>query len=229
VKTRGLLIVLPAFAALLVSGSPATAAGHRPLTASERRQINETMDIFVNHAVKREGVDAAYDVVTPRFRLGMSRKEWDKGSLPGFPYPAAGNTFHGWTVQYLTGNELGIHIILMPRKGSGYGAAAIPMTLRRIHGRWLVDNMVPGAFFAPEGKPARVVGTNDFLPGPGNGDSTQRLDRPQGVSSNYVFIPLIAFGLLVVILLTAAYVGGFRNVRGRRSLPPLPRRSRSRA
>jgi hypothetical protein len=184
------------------------------------------MDAFVNHAVKRQDVGAAWNVVTPNFRLGESRKEWDSGNIQGFPYPAAGHVFHGWTVQYLEGNELGIQLILMPRKGATVGAAATLFTLKRIHGRWLVDSMVPGAFFAPAGKPARVVGTNDFQ-AQNNGSSTPRLNNA-GVSSSFAYIPLAVFGALVLVLLSVAVFGGFRWRKSRRGLPPLPERLRSR-
>jgi hypothetical protein len=226
VKARGLLTVLCALVAVLALGSSVAAAGEGGLSAAERHQIDATINSFVNHAVKRKNVGASYDDVTPRYRLGLTRAEWAKGSLPVFPYPARGTKF-GWTVQYRTGNELGIQLILMPRKGATVGAVALPTTLKLIHGRWLIDSMVPGAFFAPEGKPARVVGTNDFMPGPGNTSNTPRLSTP-GVSSNYAYIPFILFGLLVVVLFTLAAFGAFRYRRGRGGkLPPLPRRSRS--
>ena len=117
-KTRGPLLLL---VALLALGAASPAAARRQLTARERHQINATLDAFVNHAVKRQDVAKSYDTVTPAFRGGMTRKEWAKGQIPVFPYPAAGTKFHGWTVQYLTGKELGIQLILMPRKGSDVG------------------------------------------------------------------------------------------------------------
>lgn len=220
-------------AALLAVGLlPATASAsanqHRALTPAERRQINATMDAFVNHAVKRQNVDKAWNAVTPNFRLGETRKEWDTGNIQGFPYPAAGHTFHGWTVNSLEGNELGIQLILMPRKGATVGAAATLFTLRKIHGRWLVDSMVPGAFFAPEGKPARVVGTNDFqAQSNGSSSSTPRLPTAS-VNSNLAFVPIAVFGGIVLVLLAAALIGGFRWRKGRHGLPPLPERMRTR-
>jgi hypothetical protein len=207
-------------------GLPATASAGQQLTAAERAQINATMDSFVNHVVKRQNIDAGYNSVTPEFRLGMSRKEWDKGDLPGFPYPAAGKTFHGWVVTYRNGNELGIEIVLQPQKGSGVGAGTFPMTLKKINGRWLVDSIVPGAFFAPEGKKARVVGTNDFQAqgdgGSGGGIGTQR------VPADFAYVPFAIFGVIVLILVGAALIGGFRWRKARGGLPPLPERMRTR-
>jgi hypothetical protein len=209
---------------LLLLGVPATASAARQrLRASERQQINATLDSFVNHVVRRQNVDAGYDSVTPSFRLGMSRKEWDKGNLPGFPYPAAS---HGWIVTYRNGNELGIEMVIQPQKGSGYGAGSFPITLKKIHGRWLVDSMVPGAFFAPAGKKARVVGTNDFQAqgdsSGGGGIGTQR------VPADFAYVPFAIFGGIVLILLSAALIGGFRWRRSRDGLPPLPERMRTR-
>lgn len=220
--------VLCALVGALALASSAAAAGGGGLTAAERHQIDATINSFVNHAVKREDVGASYDDVTPRYRLGMTRAEWAKGSLPVFPYPARGTKF-GWTVQYRTGNELGIQLILQPRKGATVGAAALPTTLRLVHGRWLIDSMVPGAFFAPEGKPPRVVGTNDFLPGPGNTSNDARVDKTKGVSADFAYVPFMLFGLMALVLITLTLVGSVRYRRGRGVLPPLPRRSRSRA
>ena len=223
-KTRGLFI---AAAALLLFGLPATAsaAGGGRLTVSERRQIDATLNSFVNHVVKRQDVDAGYDTVTPGFRLGMTRQQWDNGNVAGFPFPAAGKT-HGWIVTYRNGNELGIEMVLQPRKGSGVGAGSFPMTMKRIHGRWLVDTMVPGAFFAPEGKKARVVGTNDFQAqgdgGSGGGIGTQR------VPADFAYVPFAVFGAIALILVGAALIGGFRWRKVRSGLPPLPERMRTR-
>jgi hypothetical protein len=224
VKTRGLF--LAAVVALLL-GLPATASAGRQLTAAERAQINATMDSFVNHVVKRQNIDAGYNSVTPEFRLGMSRKEWDRGDLPGFPYPAAGHTFHGWVVTYRNGNnELGIEIVLQPQKGSGVGAGSFPMTLKKINGRWLVDSIVPGAFFAPEGKKARVVGTNDFqAQGDGSGGGGIGTQR---VPADFAYVPFAIFGVIALILVGAALIGGFRWRRARSGLPPLPERMRTR-
>ena len=54
---------------------------------SDREAINETLDVFVNHAVKRRGIAASYDVVTPTMRGGMTRKQWSRGIDSGLPVP----------------------------------------------------------------------------------------------------------------------------------------------
>ncbi len=93
----------------------ATPAGARDrLSAADRAAINATLDVLVNHAVKRKDVGRSYDVVTPVMRAGMTRAQWSRGSIPVYPYPAAGRRFHEWTVQYRTKDEIALELILAP-------------------------------------------------------------------------------------------------------------------
>jgi hypothetical protein len=227
VKTRGLLLALITLLALVAAASAAARA--RPLTAAERASINHALDVFVNHAVKRQNVGASYWVVTPNLRGGMTRKMWSGGSLPVYPYPARGTTFHDWTFQYRNGNELGIQLFLMPRRGSKYGAIAWLMTLTKLHGHWLVDSFLPGATFAPEGKQARVIGTNDFTPGTG-GDALPRSDHGR-ISGDWALIPFAVLALAFLMLAGWAVLAGIRHRLARQegnALPPLPRGGRRR-
>src|SRR5215218_10553689 len=100
---RGLAIVMASVAALAAAG-PAAAKEPR-VSPADRAAINATLDVFVNHAVKRKDVAKSYDVVTPALRGGMTRAQWTKGSIPVYPYPAAGRRFHKWTIQYRTKDE----------------------------------------------------------------------------------------------------------------------------
>jgi hypothetical protein len=218
-----LLVALPA---LLLSAPAANAAGISP---ANRRAINATLDTFVNHAVKRQDVGAAYFVVTPNLRNGMSLKEWKKGDIPAYPYPARGTTFHQWTFSYRDGNELGINLMLMPRKGSKLGPYAFEVSLIHQGRRWLVDTFQPQATFAPtDAKTAKVTAVSDFAPGqPAEGEA-----GPTHISSKWAFVPFILLGVLLVVLAGAALVATTRNRRvmgtARNTLPPIPERFRSR-
>src|SRR6266496_2339310 len=155
-------------AALAVTGT-ATAAKRYHLAPSDRKAINATIDTFVNHAVKRQDVGASYDVVTAELRGGMSRKQWSRGSIPVYPYPAAGHEFRGWTIQYRTSEEVAIELLLSPRsnlKGK-LGQFMFHVYLHPAHGRWLVVSFMPAATFAPVGKPPVVQAAADFLANPG--------------------------------------------------------------
>jgi len=225
------LAALAGVIAALTAAAPAMAAGPH-LAPSDRRAINATLDVFVNHAVKRHDPGAAFGVVTPSLRGGMSRSQWAHGDIPVYPYPAAGRHFHQWTIQYRTSDELAIELILSPtaRHRAELGQILFNVYLHPGHGRWFVDSFMPGATFAPVGKPAVVQAAKDFTANP----SAQTYNRPgQGtgtgraqVSSDYIFVPFAVIGLLLTGL---AGWGVIRWVRARRldvpaarALPPSP-------
>ena len=210
----------------LVLGVPAALAAR--LTHADRVAINATLDTFVNHAVKRQDPGASYFVVTPDLRNGMSLKAWSSGSIPAYPYPARGTKFHDWTFSYRDGNELGIGLLLMPRRGSKLGPYQFSVILIRHGRRWLVDQFQPVATFTPtNAKRAKVTAVSDFGPAgqPAEGDV-----GPTHVSSKYAFVPFALLGVFVVGLAAFALVTTVRNRRligsERGKLPAFPERFR---
>jgi hypothetical protein len=227
------LTVLSACLATLVVASPATAAKPR-LAPSDRAAVNATLDVFVNHAVKREDAGASYDVVTPNLRGGMSRKAWAHGTIPVYPYPAKGNEFHSWTIQYRNSEELAIELLLSPRasKADKLGQILFHVYLQPAHGRWLVDSFMPGATFAPAGKPAIVQAAADFTATP-SGSNYNRSSKvtgrtgPRQISAVYAVVPFGVIGLLLLGLAGWGITAHIRNrhLRGpREGLPPGPAR-----
>ena len=159
--------ILVACTAALAFAAPALAAPPH-LAPSDRAAVNKTLDIFVNHAVKRHNPAAAYDVLTPTMKAGMSRQQWSSGDIPVYPYPAAGQKFHGWTIQYRTRDELALELILSPtaKHQATLGQILFHVYLHPAHGKWLVDSFMPGATFAPIGKPGVVQAARDFQANP---------------------------------------------------------------
>jgi hypothetical protein len=222
-------VVVAAAALGLALAAPAAAAPR--LTAADRASINATLDVFVNHAVKRENPAAAYDVVAPELKAGTSRKAWAKGDIPVYPFPAQGHTFHGWNVLYVTRQEVGASLQLMPRPHSEVGPIIFHVYLRPVHGRWLVDSFMPVATLAPlDAKKTKVRAVTDFSPqaqGDGAGGGRGR------ISGIYLVAPFAVVGLVLLGLAGWGLraVVRDRRLRGprRQSLPPLPpRRVRSR-
>lgn len=225
------VLVAAALTVLAVANS-ATAAKAPHVSPSDRAAINATLDIFVNHAVKRHDPGAAFDVVTPAMRGGMTRKQWAGGSIPVYPYPAAGQHFHQWTIQYRTSNELAIELLLSPRPSSRgkLGQFLFHVYLQPSHGRWLVDSFMPGATFAPIGKPAVVQAAADFTATPGgstyNRPSGKGRTGPRQVSAVYAIVPFTVIGLLLLGLAGWGVWATIRNrrlARPREGLPPGPR------
>lgn len=203
--------------------APAAAAAPR-LTPADRAAINRTIDDFVNHAVKRADTAAAYDSVAPELRPGITRKQWARGDIPVYPFPARGQ-HHPWNVLYVTRQEVGLELELIPRARSKVGPIIFHIYLRPVRGgRWLVDSFMPVATLAPLGaKKSKVLSVRDFSPG-AQGDG--RSASPGQINRIYIVAPFVAIALFLVGL--AAWGTG-RAVRNRRlqgprggTLPPLP-------
>jgi hypothetical protein len=205
------------FALALGHAMPASAAR---LTAADRQQISASIDAFVNHAVKRRDVGAAYGVVDSQLRAGMSRTEWAKGDIGVYPYPARG-LHHPWTLDYIEGNEVGAELMLQPPlSNSRVGPIMFKIYVDRVGDRWLIDSFMPVATFAPlNAHKTKVRALNDFSPRSG-GDSSAPTGRGR-ISSAYLVIP---FGLLGAAVLGALGWGLTRAIRSRprrEALPPL--------
>jgi hypothetical protein len=225
---RGLAILLACVGALVA----ATSGGAKDrLSAADRASINATLDVLVNHAVKRKDVGKSYDIVTPTLRAGMTRAQWSRGEIPVYPYPAAGRRFHDWTVQYRTKDEIALELILAPnaRNKKKLGQILFHVYLQPKDGRWLVDSFMPGATFAPEGEAPVVQAAGDFQATPGgqtyNRPGAERKSAPPRIGSRYIFIPFAVLGLLLAGLAGWAIVGKIRYARlvaaARQDLPPL--------
>lgn len=215
-RNLGLILVVAALAGSALA-APAAGAGHR-LSAYDRRAINHTLDVLVNNGVKRHHVMAAYGIVTPELRAGMTRKEWASGSIPIYPYPARGATFHSWTIKYVTPDEVAVELMLMPRKSATVGPILFDVYLQPHHGKWLVDSFMPVATFAPLNAKPKVRALNDFMPGPLHLEPTAK----GKISSVYMWIPFGVIGAALLALAVAFVFGGARYRPRGGALPPLP-------
>jgi hypothetical protein len=216
--------VLAAAIVALAFAAPAAAAPK--LTPAERAAITRSIDVFVNHAVKRSNPAAAFEVVAPEMRPAMTRKEWARGDLPVYPFPARGTT-HPWNILYVTREEVGLELQLMPRAGSKEGPIIFHIYLRPAGKRWLVDSFMPVATLAPlDAKRTKVRSVRDYSPQNAGGVSVGG-GGPHRLSSIWIALP---FGLIGAVLVGFAVWGLVRVVRNRRlqsprggALPPLPR------
>ncbi|HVD12737.1 MAG TPA: hypothetical protein VNB46_05820 [Gaiellaceae bacterium] len=216
--------VLAVAVVALALAAPAGAAPR--LTTADRAAITRTIDVFVNHAVKRVDTATAYDVVAPEMRPGISRGQWARGDIPVYPFPARGIT-HPWNVLYITRAEIGLELQLIPRAGAKVGPIIFHIYLRPARGgRWLVDSFMPVATLAPLGaKKSKVLSVRDFSPG-AQGDG--RSAAPGQISRIYLAAP---FAVIALLLVGLGGWGVVRAIQGRRlqgprggTLPPLPPR-----
>jgi hypothetical protein len=201
-------LVVTAILAFIITGS----AGAARVPQAERDAINRTLDQFVNTAVKRHDVDAAWNLVTPELRAGISRSDWDKGNVPVIPYPARGTTFHDWTVDFASAKEVDLELMIGKSKTDSIQFSG---TMKKLHGRWLVDSLNPNATFSGGGT---VVGTHDFTAPSGAGDST----GVTKLGSSWIAIPVVLFGGAILCALGFFAFIWLRNRRAYRRAEVRP-------
>ena len=212
-------VFLGALIGALTIVGPAGAATPK-LSPADRAQVNQTLDVFVNHAVKRHHPERAYGVITPALKGGMTRAQWAHGDIGVYPYPAAGKKFHQWTIQYRTKDELSVELILAPtaKYRAKLGQILFNVYLHPSHGKWLVDSFMPGATFAPIGKPGVVQAARDFTANPSaqtynRGGKSQSPIGAARVSAKWAVVP---FAIILLLLLGLAGRGVVENLRFRR-------------
>lgn len=195
-----------------------------PLTARDRREINALLDRFVPAAVARRDPAAAWDLVTSTLHSGTTRAQWATGQIPVSPFDVGGTTFHGWTVVTSYPRDVTLDLTLLPRNPKD-GPGAFTVYLKRVRGRWLVDEFYRRTSYAPAGTPTA----------PSTSTAPAHRQAPEGskgrLSPIWFLVPL---GLLSLIVLVPLIVFGkgwlddkrverrHRNELGRQ-LPPLPR------
>jgi hypothetical protein len=198
--------------AALILAAPAAAG----LAPADRAAINRTLDAFVKTAVRRENVAASYDLVTPQLRGGETRRQWTTGDIPVYPFPARGTSWHGWTLDYALRNEVAFELVLQPRRGSKEDPISFSASVRRVHGRWLVDSFYPAAIYVT--KESRVIGPRDFGPAPVTPAAGE-----SALGAAWIAVPA-ALGAL--ILLVPLGFLAFNAVRHRRRRPAPEERER---
>ena len=219
-------VVVAAALALAFAGTASAAPPH--LTKAERAGINKTVDMVVNYGAKRVNVMRSYKWVTPEMRSGITRKQWKEGTLPIYPFPAQGTTFHHWSLKWISDGTLGIELLLMPTLKNKFdvGPIIFDLYLRPSGKRWLLDGFMPAATLAPvNAKKTKVRSVADFSPQPAQAGAAPQRGK---INPDWLWFPFAALGGAFVVLAGVALVKSRRGKRfmprGRQSLPPLPPR-----
>jgi hypothetical protein len=198
----------------------------RRLTTSDRRAINQTLDVVVSDGVARRDVARSYDFTTATLHDGSSRRQWATGAVGLYPFPAAGQAFHSWILKESTTDGVWLQLLLKPHRGAKVGPILFDVQVQRRHGKWLLNSFVPAATFAPlDSKKPRVRAVADFSPArKGDGAAVSGKSR---ISQKWAIFPFVAFGVLLLSLLAWRLAARYRDRRIARShkrpLPPLPR------
>jgi hypothetical protein len=186
-----------------------------PVTRQMRREINATLDRFVPAAVRREDPMAARNLASPGLRASATRKQWERGEIPVYPFQAKGSQFHGWTLNYSIPNNVNVDLMIQATdEEKQVSGIAYTVDLKRIRGRWLVESFFPTAEFrrVPARNGSRIVAQPDLAP-------TQTRDgvthTGQDVTNRIVALVPLLVALIGVALVIGVFVTQY--VRGKRA------------
>jgi hypothetical protein len=105
---------------------------------------------FIETAVLRKNVDAAWNIVHVDLKGRMTRKEWDTGNIPVVDYPANNAKTAAFQVDYSYQTEMLLEVNLVAKRGSPSSVRPnldFFLGLKRAHGkpngRWLVNYWEP--------------------------------------------------------------------------------------
>jgi hypothetical protein len=101
----------------VTSGPPSTS---KPVTktAPPSADALKVARTFLETAVLRKNLDAAYAIVGPDLKGGMSPAQWRKGNIAVVPYPAINARTAKFHLTESHKNALFAQVVLYPRKGS---------------------------------------------------------------------------------------------------------------
>lgn len=170
---------------------------------------------FIDTAVARKNVDRSWGLVAPELRAGVTRKEWDTGSMPFSPYPVAGAR---WRLLYSDVQGIGFSVALFPAKGSHQSAQVFMIGLHpvesRSHRRWLVDTWQAAPTSGATGGGAQTAG------GSGVGGVLESVSPKVsnfGKAKESPIWLLLPVGLLSLIVLIPVGIAGANWYRGHRA------------
>lgn len=159
------------------------------LTRASRRAIDDTLNRFVHTGVDRSDPSAAWELVTPAMRAGVTRAQWNAGTLPVVPFPAQAHK-PGWTVLNSYPGDVTIDVILHARAETNRGAIAFAVGFKKRDGRWLVDSMVPEQVFGGGGGGGRSAS--------GKTSTVAAVGDKAALSPVWFVVPGILLGLAIL-------------------------------
>jgi hypothetical protein len=99
---------------------------------------------FIETAVLRHDVDAAWPIVHVDLRGRMTRKDWDTGNIPVVDYPANNATTAQFVIDYSYQTSMLAEVDLVAKPGSGVRPHLdFYIGLKKKAGKWLVSYWEP--------------------------------------------------------------------------------------
>lgn len=189
---------------LLLAGG-AQAAVQPRLKPADRDAIRAVLTRYVPAVLERKDLRLGYALSGPQVRGSTTLADWLRGGVPVYPFPARGDPIGpgSWTLNYVEPGDVGLDLLIQPRRDSARGSARLPaiafrVQMTRIHGAWKVNAFYPEATF--DAPAAKVFSPQDAT---ANGATAQA--PQQRISGNWLALPAAVIGGLAIAV-PLAYV-----------------------
>ena len=124
------------------------------VAADDRSQVPKTAKLdpaakrvarqFIETAVARKNLRAAYPLAGPMIRQDQTLKEWMTGNIAVIPYPVDAVEFAPMKIDYSYPREAQIQVALLPKDGANVKSQLFIATLiKNKQGQWQVNSWVP--------------------------------------------------------------------------------------
>jgi hypothetical protein len=177
------------------------------LTPAARAAALKTAGDFIKTAVLRQRVDASWQLTAPSLRAGYTRKQWRTGDIPVVPYPVRSLASARWRVNHSYRDDVGLDVLLLPKRGSGLRPATFAIDLRAVGSarrkHWLVESWTP-------------VGVPPPSLSPGQRRAAQAAG-PEPLGAVWLLVPVAGLLLLLLIPCTVLLKGWRANRRAERA------------
>ena len=170
---------------------------------------------FIDTAVARKDVDKAWNLVSPELRAGVSRKEWDSGSMPIPPFPVQQAR---WKLSYSDTEGVGFQMALFPTKQSNQQAQVFLIELRPVRSGKKRTYLVSSWQAAP------TSGVRNGMINNGTGgrgsvveQASPQVTRAMGKAKESAVWLLLPLGLLSLVLIIPLGIGAVNWYRAHRA------------
>lgn len=128
------------------AASPAAPRQHvvHRVSAVDRSAMIQTISLFVTTSVARHHPERSWEIVDPKLRQGMTKRQWATGNIPVVPYPAASVDLV--RLEGVVGGTAQVEVFLEPARGTQEVRKTFQIDLGRIPGTphgWAVQSWVP--------------------------------------------------------------------------------------
>jgi hypothetical protein len=126
-----------------LQNTPAKDVSTNPATVKLQPGAMRVARRFIETAVARKNLPAAYSLVTEEIRQGQSLKSWNTGNIAVIPYPVDEIKYAPMKIDFSYAREALIEVAMLPKKGAKVRPLIFQMDLVKRGGTWLVNSWTP--------------------------------------------------------------------------------------